>query len=395
MATKTFLHVGLPKSGTTYLQAVLAENRARLADRAALLFPGRTWHEQVRAVRDVRGQQGRGGGPGDAGAWDALVTEIAAWPGDAVVSMEWLGGAPTEQVATIVDSLAPSRVEVIVTARDLARTIPAAWQEYLQNGEVWTWPEFLRSVSSEHPRATPAGNQFWAQQDLGKILATWRDRVPAERLNVVTLPQSGAPAGELWSRFAQVLGIDGALFDASGRGSNESLGRESAELMLRLNRACRAHQVDWKTYEAMFKQSLAKGGLAKRKHLEQPQRRIPAELEPWTLARTAEQIRSITASGARVVGDLADLEPDFGPAGDDGDPSAEDVLAAAVDGLVTLGKAKEVELDRLRRRNDQLKRRSGRVEERAVSLPERGLRKASRGARRVGRSVLHRVRKTS
>ncbi len=96
MATKTFLHVGLPKSGTTYLQAVLADNKERLADRSRLLFPGKSWHEQVRAVRDVRGQRGRGASADDSGAWQSLVDEIAAWDGDAIISMEWLGGAPTD-----------------------------------------------------------------------------------------------------------------------------------------------------------------------------------------------------------------------------------------------------------------------------------------------------------
>ena len=353
MATKTFLHVGLPKSGTTYLQAVLSENKDRLADRSRLLFPGRNWLEQVRAVRDVRGQKGRGASAADTGAWQSLVDEIAAWDGDAIISMEWLGGAPTEQVAHIVESLAPSQVEVIITARDLARTIPAAWQEFLQNAEVWSWNEFLGAVTSENPRATPAGNLFWSQQDLGKLLAVWRDSVPAEGIHVVTLPQAGAPAGELWSRFAQVLEIDGALFDTGGRGSNESLGRESTELMLRVNEVARLREVEWKTYEEMFKHALAKRGLSKRKHVESPQRRLPPELHDWARERTAEQVRAIEASGASVVGELADLDPVFGPDVEEAtDPEA--VLEAAVEGLVALAKDRAAELERLRRRVEQL-----------------------------------------
>jgi hypothetical protein len=391
VATTTFLHVGLPKSGTTYLQAVLSENKARLADRSGLLFPGRNWLEQVRAVRDVRGQKGRGASADDTGAWRSLVEEIAAWEGNAVVSMEWLGGAPTEQVARVVESLAPSRVEVVITARDLARTIPAAWQEFLQNAEVWSWSEFLGSVTSENPRATPAGNMFWSQQDLGKTLAVWRDSVTPEQLHVVTLPQSGAPAGELWSRFARVLGIDGALFDAGGRGSNESLGRESAELMLRLNQVARLREVDWKTYEEMFKQALAKRGLAKRKHVESPQRRLPSDLADWARARTAEQVRAIQASGASVVGDLADLEPVFDPADEDEATSPEAVLEAAVEGLVALGKDREVELERLRRRVEQLSARRRRAAAQPQTLaPKRQLHKAYG----YGRAAIRRVRRS-
>lgn len=392
MATKTFLHVGLPKSGTSYLQAVLAENKTRLADRVGLLFPGKSWQDQVKAVRDARSQKRHGGSSGDAGAWNRLVQEISDWDGDAVVSMEWLGGAPTDQVAHAVASLAPSRVEVILTVRDLARTIPAAWQEFLQNGEVWSWSEFLGAVSSENPRATPPGNLFWAQQDLGKILAIWRDSVPSPQLHVVTLPPAGTPAGELWSRFSQVLGIDGSLFDASGRGSNESLGRESTELMRRLNEVCRAREVEWKTYEEMFKQALAKRGLSKRKHAESPPRRLPPELEGWARARTTQQVAAIAASGAAIVGDLDDLRPVFGPPETAGDEATTDgVLAAALEGLVALAKDRGAELERLRRRNEHLKRDSRPTGvARQAAAPRRQLVKAYR----VGMAAMRRVRRS-
>lgn len=365
MSKTVFLHVGLPKSGTSYLQAVLAANKSRLAERARLLFPGSTWQEQVRAVRDVRSAKGHATSQEEtAGAWAGLVREISTWHGDAVVSMEWLAGATSREATRIVESLAPGQVQLVVTVRDLARTIPAAWQEFLQNEEVWSWSEFLGAVSSENPRGTPAGNLFWSQQDLSKILATWGDALASDRMHVVTVPQAGAPAGELWSRFASVLGIDGSLFDASGQGSNESLGRESAELMLRLNRLSRARGMEWSTYEEMFKHALAKRALSKRKHVETPQHRIPPDLEAWTVARTAEQVRAIRASGADVVGDLADLEVDFGPADPQlGETSCEGILEAALEGLVALANDRAVELDRLRQRNARLTRQGRLVRE--------------------------------
>ena len=47
---------------------------------------------------------------------------------------------------SIVESLAPATVHVVLTARDLARVLPSTWQENIQNGLTWTWPEFLASV---------------------------------------------------------------------------------------------------------------------------------------------------------------------------------------------------------------------------------------------------------
>jgi hypothetical protein len=238
----------------------------------------------------------------------------------------------------------------VVTVRDLARTIPAAWQEFVQNWELWTWPEFLSAVASENPRGAPAGNMFWQQQDLGRLLAIWRDVLPAQQIHVVTLPQAGTPAAELWSRFAGVLGVDGSQYDASGRGSNESLGLESAQLMLRLNEVSRGENVGWPLYNEMFKHALAKRGLSKRKHRE-PVLVLPAELEEWTQARTAEQISAVKAAGVDVVGDLADLEPVFGRHGQQPDDvTSEALLDAALHGLVAVARDRGAEIDRLRRR---------------------------------------------
>lgn len=349
MANRLFLHVGLPKSGTTYLQAVLAENKPRLSERSRLLYPGASWTAQVRAVRDVLSLSRDGGDLPADGAWRRLVDEVTAWDGDAVVSMEWLGSAEPHQARRVVETVAPATVEVIVTVRDLGRTLPAAWQEFLQNYEQWSWQEFLSSVTSEHPRGSPAGNRFWSQQDLGKVLATWSDVVPADQLHVVTLPRPGATAGELWSRFATVLELEPLEFDATGRGSNESLGLESSELLLRLNTVSRIHGLDASLYDEMFKWALAKRGLSRRRHRETAQV-LPEELTGWVAARAAEQVGAIVASKAHIVGDLDDLSPVLDRTGTPGPASTEALLDAALDGLVALARDRGEALAKLRKR---------------------------------------------
>lgn len=353
VAKRVFLHVGLPKSGTTYLQAVLGENKHRLRERARLLYPGERWEAQVHAARDVLSAELHGSThPGVHGAWGRLVDEIAAWPGDAVVSMEWLGSADPTQARRMVESLAPAAVHVVVTARDLGRTVPAAWQEFMQNWEQWTWDEFLRGITSDNPRDNPAGRLFWSQQDLGRVLAVWRDVLPADRIHVVTLPPPGAPAGELWSRFASVVGVDAAEYDASGSGTNESLGLESAELMRRLNDLSRTRRMDWPEYDEAFKHALAKRTLARRKNQESSLA-LPPEHEPWVRARGEEMKQAVRASGAGVVGDLADLDPVFSGKGIQPEQVTDAaLLEAALEGLVGLGR------DRAR-----LKRRLQRSEE--------------------------------
>lgn len=356
MAHTVYLHVGTPKSGTTYVQAVLGANKQRLRDEAGLLYPGRNWGDQVRATRDMIGANPHGDtDESTEGAWQRMADEIAAWDGAAVVSMEWLGSAGRKVVPKIVESLQPAQVEVIVTARDLARTIPAAWQEFVQNWNPWGWEEFLAAISAENPKAAPSGRVFWVQQDLGRHLAVWRDVLPAERLHVVTVPPRGAPAGELWKRFASVLGVDPYRFDSTGGGTNESLGLESTELFLRLNRASRLDNMTWDTYREAFKSTLAKRGLSRRRPNESAIA-IPEHMHDWVRACAADQVEAVRSSGVDVVGDLADLEPKLDSGGrQPGTASDAAVLDAAVAGLVFLADNRTKEIQRLRAANAQLK----------------------------------------
>lgn len=72
MADRVYLHIGAPKSGTTYLQSVLWHNRAELA-RGGLLFPGQNLVDYNMAAAAVRKpRQGRGR---PATTWRRLLAE--------------------------------------------------------------------------------------------------------------------------------------------------------------------------------------------------------------------------------------------------------------------------------------------------------------------------------
>jgi hypothetical protein len=396
VAHTVYLHLGTPKSGTTYVQAVLSANKDRLRDNDGLLFPGARWRDQVHGARDVLDAHPLGhSGTEFEGAWQRLVDEMDAWDGAAVISMEWLGSANPAQAQRIVSSLShASRVEVVLTVRDLARTIPAAWQEFLQNWETWSWREFLDDIGSEQPRSTPAGRLFWTQQDLGRMLAIWTDVVPAEQIHLVTLPPPGAPTGVLWSRFAEVVGIDPHRYD-SGGGNNESLGLESTEVMRRVNELSKREGMSWTVYDSRMKQGLAKRGLSQRKSRETSPT-LPPEYHDWVVSRSEEQVAAIRASGVHVVGDLADLVPAIRPAGpqpEDLDPEA--LLDAAVAGLVFSATDHAAEVTRLRRKLARLEGREPaptaaprpRTQQALVDLSERhpALMSARSGWRRLRR----------
>jgi hypothetical protein len=358
---RVFLHVGLPKSGTSYLQAVLARNRDLLQERAGLLYPGETWVDQVDAVRDLRGLAVPPARRSQArGAWDRLVAEIRQWPGDVVVSMEWLSASTPEEIRRIGADLAGSELHVLFTVRDLARTVPAAWQEGAQNGATWRWPEFLEQVTSEDAAATKAGSAFWRQQDVVEILDRWLQLAPPERTHVVTVPPTGSAPDELWRRLAGVIGIRAADYDLASARSNASLGLESAEVMRRVNEQARDRKVGRHDYERAFKHHLAKHVLASRKSAESKVR-LPLEYAQWAAERAERQIEAIKVSGVDVVGSLEELRPDPDRPGEPlAEPDSAAVLGAAVDALTSVALARQQERDEqaaeMRRLDAQLAR---------------------------------------
>src|SRR5690349_7849348 len=115
MARRVYLHIGAPKTGTTYVQNALWNNWNALK-RAGFLLPG-TLLEHDRAMTDLREVAWRD--EEAVGAWNRLVAEIRKWPGDAIVSSEGLGAATAEQAARAVASLWPAEVHIVVAARDL------------------------------------------------------------------------------------------------------------------------------------------------------------------------------------------------------------------------------------------------------------------------------------
>lgn len=323
MADRVVLHVGLMKSGTTFVQGRLGANREVLAERG-VLFPGPTWARQTRAVQDLIGSQ-----HGTAGDWDLLVAEIGAWSGTAVVSMEYLGPVPPKRIARVVDDLAGAPVHAVVTVRDLGRAVPAMWQETLKNRRTWRWEEYVGSLAD--PASEP-GRTFWRQQDAARIAGRWVERLGADRVTVVTVPPSGAPSEVLWSRFLDAAGLD-RLTDvdwAQAPRVNESLGVGSALLMARLNG--HVEDLDTTTYNKRVK-AFAKLGLVQRRTVEQP---IGFTVPDWLRGRADEVVAGVRDSGARIVGNLADLQPRDVPGADPASVDLATELDTAVAALALL-----------------------------------------------------------
>lgn len=335
MTATVVLHVGAMKTGTSFVQAVLSANKQRLAEHG-VLWPGATWAAQVEAVDAVRAR--RHGTPSGPDAWDVLVDELTASPlPRAVVSMEGLAGVPDDTVRTIVQSLAPMQAQVVVTLRDLGRTLPAQWQESVQNGNSWTYAEYLEAVTAKKPRSTAAGEHFWRRQSWPRIVRRWGDGVGMDHVTVVTVPPPHSPRGLLWQRFSEAVGVPRDL-DTEVR-ANESIGAVSAELMRRISeRSARADAGS--KGRGVLKHVLAKEVLAANRSNE-PTLVLPRAYRDVVARRSEEMATAVGQLAPRVVGDLADLtvrdvRPD-GPVTDDpsvfGDDTLLDTAVFAIVGL--------------------------------------------------------------
>jgi hypothetical protein len=332
-----YVHVGAPKTGTTFLQAVLDKNRALLRSRG-LFYPG-PGADHFLAAQDLHGPfRGTDDAP-IAGAWDRLLAALRRSPGPAaLISHETLMAITSEEMSRVVADLPTERVEIVVTARDLARQLPAVWQEDLKQGKSQPFDRFLDRVRSGPPAHDRRERGFWLWQDLPRVLADWRDHVPADRITVVTVPPPGAPRSLLWSRFAAAVRVDASGADMTVRRTNTSLDAGQAELLRRLNEELGRGGRDpmaWPVYRRNVKRFLAETVFAAGEPAA-PLSIGTADLD-WARTMGRDFTATIREGGYRLVGDLDDLVPSAEiSAPGRAQVAADDLVGTAITALVAM-----------------------------------------------------------
>ncbi len=334
---KVFLHIGEPKTGTTFLQQVMWGNRAGLAVQGVAL-PGHHAQDHYRASQDLRGLQMLASDPAGswAGEWEILARQARQAPKAAVISHELFCAADAEHAERAVRSLQPADVHVILTVRDMATLLPAEWQESVKHRSGRGWEDWLGDViDRESPDPGRRRWWFWRVHDTLAILDIWSRHVPAERVHVITTPPRGSSGGLLWERFASLLGVNPARADLSLARANASLATPEIEFLRRLNLALPREVPDW------FYMWRVKEAVAHRDEAAPPpggRLVLPADRDAWAKEQAEALIAALADSGYDLVGDLDELRPR--PAGGPGvDPAgqrAEDVLDAAVQGAAAM-----------------------------------------------------------
>lgn len=229
MVDRVMVHIGLPKTATSYLQTIIWSQREQLRERGVVV-PGAERRDHLWASRTVREDPAQQRAPErHRTAWERVRAELADASGVGLVSHEFFAAASSEQVERMVADLAPAEVHVVVTAREPLGLFTASWQESLKNGSSTPMPQYARRVSE---RSTAIWN--WRTLDLRLVLERWSAVVPPERTHVLVLDPE-RPREDVWHRFASVVGFDPTGIDVSSSFPNSSMGVAEAEALRRVN----------------------------------------------------------------------------------------------------------------------------------------------------------------
>jgi hypothetical protein len=328
---KVLLHIGEPKTGTTFLQHVMWRNRGELAAQGVVL-PGHHPQDHYRASQDLRGIPKLASDPAGSwtGEWEILARQAQQAPRVAVISHELFSAADPEQAERAVRSLQPAEVHVVLTVRDMATLLPAEWQETVKHRNAKVYEDWLADVIDNESYSDDRRQWwFWRVHDTLAILDIWARHVPAQRIHVITVPPRGSDNAVLWQRFAGLLGADPASVDISRARPNASLGLPEIEFLRRLNEVLPEEVPDW-FYMWNVKEAVAHQALASRPR--QGRLVLPADREEWAGKQADALVTALSESAYDVIGSLDELRPvpAAGPAGSPADQPADLVLDAAV-----------------------------------------------------------------
>ena len=298
------LHVGLPKTGTTALQAALHVARSDLAAQGvANAAPRRNRHPLATARFAVGHPLAHRPDAAD-NDWKRVVERLRGPDSRvSIFSGEALYLASSERARSIVSEVGGD-VQVVVTLRAFGSQLRSLWQQSIVRGGGRTFDAWARArlndataLRRDSPRA---------------ILESWAPAVGEDQ--IVFMISDPRDRNALFRRFEELLTLrDGTLEDT--RIDNTALPAEGTEFLRQFNRLDTSRRTDPLSTRA----KILRHGARQVQHMP-GMRRDPVEVPQWA-ARGANEvaddwIRCLEASSATVVGQLDNLhvDPDDLPA---------------------------------------------------------------------------------
>jgi hypothetical protein len=328
VAGRIVLHIGLQKSGSTYLQRVLQLHGRALAD-AGISYPtSLDWRRGRRSVVNhewatygVLGpeypwvSQQRAGK--ERAGWDRLAGEMRRWPGTVLLSAEALSVIRAPAVDRFVGLLDTDEVDVVITARDLGRSLPSLWQQHIRNGRRGGFDRYLRTLGEQRdgpPEQVEdeVGAHLWRAFALGRLVRRWGAVVGSTRISVVTVPASAPPA-RLWTRFGEAVGVppDVAAEVPAGLDEPVHTGLTAPELEVLASVNAAIEQAGWSRGPAARLRADVVEGFVNRAE-RGPKPAIPPAWRSRVAEWCKEDVAEVADAGVTLVGDVSDLlyDPD-------------------------------------------------------------------------------------
>jgi hypothetical protein len=302
------LHIGVHKTGTTAIQAALADARPELAS-AGVSYPGKLQAQHRAALAVLQrpwGWNARGGAVMDRSHFDKLARRVAGTRGRVVISSEFFCEAPADVAAQVVQDLGSDRVHVVVTLRNLGRLLPSSWQQYLKYGLTTPYEKWLTDVFAEPGATKNMTPTFWKRHDHGDVITRWSDAVGPDNVTVLILEDVDRSA--MFRSFAQLLDVaPDVLVSRMDLTSNRSMTAAEAELLVRLNKKVKK-ELQWDEYVRFVRRGVALGMVEGREPAaDEPRLHTPDWALDAAVERGQRSAHAIRASGVRVLGDLEAL----------------------------------------------------------------------------------------
>lgn len=369
---RAFVHIGLPKTGTSYLQTLMWGNPDALSEMGVRMVPA-TAGAAFALKKALRKLEEDGTGTAKELRQFQRAVQRADEP-SVVISQELLGSASEGQSARLLECFGDREAHLVITLRDLARRLPSTWQQRVKGHIDIDYATFLDDILAERG----VGQDFARHQDAVGVLRRWTVHFPPERVHVVTIPGSSTDRSLLPTRFGEAVGIDFDRLDPVSARANESMDHTQTELVRRINRLTKFPS----TKQSLWARRYLSGQVMA------PRRggslRAPEHLEPWCREKAEEQIAYIKEQGFTVHGDLEELRPtesSFGPMPPE--PSAEELLEAAVPAMADLLMRASEDADKVRKLQKELRSLSSPTA-RAEHVARNAARKVKRRLERRG-----------
>lgn len=316
------LHVGQMKSGTTYLQRILAKNRVTLRQ-AGWNYPGKRENHQhaiyglcrndIFWVGEAKSEWSK--------LAEALVTITDQSRERILISAEALSVLYTNSISRLTAKIGrPDRV--LLTVRNLHVTLPSAWQQSVKSRYTHSLGDFFEQLARDRPSL----QGHWRTYAFGEVVRRWSHHAPVTV--VVVPPADSGGASALWGLFSEAVGLSVTVdTNVNPDEANISVNMETTEMLRAMNAAMagadlREEQMV-RLKNSYLREFVAPCAKVRRGSAVLPPAEYSTALDSWN----CEELEKLKHNASAIVGDITHLASYRGEFAPDSNRQASAVAA--------------------------------------------------------------------